>query len=228
MSISSAQASQDRPNVLDFKPMLDAVDVVLGDAARPVELHEPRFGARERELVLDCIDTNWVSSAGKYVTRFEEMVAEATGSRHAVAIVNGTAANDSIAIASGAAGVTVNGLATRVTVAGGEGALDSLTVNGLGGNDSINASNLKAGLINLTINGGAGDDTIIGSQGNDTVNGGQGSDVARLGAGDDSFVWNPGDGSDTVNGQAGTIRCSSTVPISPRPSTSRPTARMPV
>ena len=92
MSISSAQASQDRPNVLDFKPMLDAVDAVLGDAARPVELHEPRFGARERELVLDCIDTNWVSSAGKYVTRFEEMVAAATGSRHAVAIVNGTAA----------------------------------------------------------------------------------------------------------------------------------------
>jgi perosamine synthetase len=42
--------------------------------------------------VLDCIDTNWVSSAGKYVTRFEKTVAAATGSRHAVAIVNGTAA----------------------------------------------------------------------------------------------------------------------------------------
>jgi perosamine synthetase len=92
MSISSAPASHDRPAVLDLKPMLDAVDAALGAAARPVELHEPRFGARERELVLDCIDTNWVSSAGKYVTRFEEMVAAATGSRHAVAIVNGTAA----------------------------------------------------------------------------------------------------------------------------------------
>ena len=41
----------------------------------------------EEQLVLDCIDTNWVSSAGKYVTRFEEMVAAATGARHAVAIV---------------------------------------------------------------------------------------------------------------------------------------------
>jgi perosamine synthetase len=92
MSISSAQASHDRPAMLDLKPVLDAVDAVLGTAARPVELHEPRFGKRERELVLDCIDTNWVSSAGKYVTRFEEMVAAATGSRHAVAIVNGTAA----------------------------------------------------------------------------------------------------------------------------------------
>ncbi|MDN3277276.1 LegC family aminotransferase [Frankia sp. RB7] len=92
MSMSSAQASQNRPAVLDLKPVLDAVDVALGSAPRPVELHEPRFGNRERELVLDCIDTNWVSSAGKYVTRFEDMVAEATGSRHAVATVNGTAA----------------------------------------------------------------------------------------------------------------------------------------
>ena len=92
MSISSAQASHDRPTVLDLKPVLEAVDAALGAATRPVELHEPRFGERERELVLDCIDTNWVSSAGKYVARFEDMVAAATGSRHAVAIVNGTAA----------------------------------------------------------------------------------------------------------------------------------------
>jgi perosamine synthetase len=91
MSISSAEASN-RSAGLDLNPLLRVVDAVLGAAARPVELHEPRFGARERELVLDCIDTNWVSTAGKYVARFEEMAAAATGSRHAVAIVNGTAA----------------------------------------------------------------------------------------------------------------------------------------
>src|SRR5205085_7309806 len=34
--------------------------------------------------------------------------------------------------------------------------------------------------------------------------GGRGNDVALMGAGDDTFVWNPGDGSDTVEGQAGT------------------------
>ncbi|HEY2246781.1 MAG TPA: LegC family aminotransferase [Bradyrhizobium sp.] len=77
---------------LDTRAILDAVDAVLGDAGRPAELHEPRFGARERELVLDCIDTGWVSTAGKYVTQFEQMVASATGVRHAIAIVNGTAA----------------------------------------------------------------------------------------------------------------------------------------
>ena len=90
-----------------------------------------------------------------------------------------------------------------MTIAGAEGAIDSLTVNGLGGNDTINASGLEAGQVNLTINGGDGDDMIIGSQGNDLVNGGRGNDTALLGAGDDTFVWNPGDGSDTVEGQAG-------------------------
>ena len=119
------------------------------------------------------------------------------------AIVNGTIGDDSITVAGSSAGVTVAGLAAKVTVAGAEGGLNSLVVNGLGGNDTINASNLKAGQVNLTINGGDGDDTITGSQGNDLVIGGRGNDVAKLGAGDDTFVWNPGDGSDTVDGQAG-------------------------
>lgn len=57
-----------------------------------VALHEPWFCGREWEYVKDCIDTGWVSSAGKYVDRFETMLAEQTGARHAVAIVNGTAA----------------------------------------------------------------------------------------------------------------------------------------
>ena len=99
--------------------------------------------------------------------------------------------------------MVVAGLAAKVTIAGTEGALDTLTVNGLGGNDTINASGLKAGQVNLTINGGDGDDKITGSQGNDLVIGGRGNDTALMGAGDDTFVWNPGDGSDTVDGQAG-------------------------
>jgi perosamine synthetase len=90
--MSNPSAASNRRTALDVRAILDAIDRVLGSAARPVELHEPRLGARERELVLDCIDTNWVSSAGKYVTRFEQMVAAATGAAHAVAIVNGTAA----------------------------------------------------------------------------------------------------------------------------------------
>jgi perosamine synthetase len=90
--MSSSSAIADRRAELDVRAVLEAVDAVLASATRPVALHEPRLGTRERELVLDCIDTNWVSSAGKYVTQFEQMVAAATGARHAIAIVNGTAA----------------------------------------------------------------------------------------------------------------------------------------
>ena len=73
-------------------------------------------------------------------------------------------------------------------------------------------SNLPAGVVRLTVDAGAGNDQIVGGQGadvliggdgNDSVNGGHGDDVAFLGAGDDIFVWNPGDGSDAVEGQAG-------------------------
>lgn len=57
-----------------------------------VALHEPSFQGNEWKYVKDCLDTGWVSSVGKYVDRFEEMLAEYTGVKRAVAVVNGTAA----------------------------------------------------------------------------------------------------------------------------------------
>ena len=53
------------------------------------------------------------------------------------------------------------------------------------------------------ITGSSGADTILGGDGNDSVIGGRGDDVALLGIGNDTFTWNPGDGSDIVEGQAG-------------------------
>ena len=118
-------------------------------------------------------------------------------------ITNGTANDDKINVVTSGSSIVVKGLAAQVTVSGAEPLNDSLVVNGGAGNDTIDASKLHAGQVNLTLNGGDGDDKIIGSAGNDVVNGGKGSDVALLGAGNDVFVWNPGDGSDIVEGQAG-------------------------
>src|SRR5215467_13081740 len=84
------------------------------------------------------------------------------------------------------------------------GTTENLAVNANGGDDTITAGNGLAGLINLTIDGGDGNDTLIGGDGNDVITGGRGNDTALLGAGDDTFVWNPGDGSDVVEGQDGT------------------------
>ena len=57
-----------------------------------IPLHEPRFAGNEKKYVLDCIDSTFVSSIGKYVDRFEEMICDITGARFAIAVVNGTCA----------------------------------------------------------------------------------------------------------------------------------------
>ena len=64
----------------------------LGEARGMIALHEPAFEGQERAYVLECIETGWVSSVGKFVDRFEADLAAYTGAKHAVAVVNGTAA----------------------------------------------------------------------------------------------------------------------------------------
>jgi Ca2+-binding RTX toxin-like protein len=92
------------------------------------------------------------------------------------------------------------------------GTSENLVLNANGGNDNFSATGNLAALIRITVDGGAGDDTILGSNGadvllggdnNDFIDGQQGNDVAFLGAGNDTFQWDPGDGSDTIEGQAG-------------------------
>src|SRR5262249_40643065 len=126
-------------------------------------------------------------------------------------VVNGSAAADAIKVAGDPNGVTVSGLHAQVAISHQEPS-DQLAIHGLDGNDSIDASALAAGATALTLDGGAGNDTIAGSQGvetsiggdgNDTIDGNKGNDTAQLGAGDDVFVWDPGDGSDSVEGQDG-------------------------
>jgi Ca2+-binding RTX toxin-like protein len=92
------------------------------------------------------------------------------------------------------------------------GTSEKLVVNMSGGNDSFSATGNLAALIQITVDGGAGNDTILGSNGADVLFGGdgddfidgqQGNDVAFMGAGNDVFQWDPGDGSDTIEGQDG-------------------------
>jgi perosamine synthetase len=74
------------------KAVLDAARRVVPARPGPVALHEPEFRGNEREYVRECLDTGWVSSVGKFVERFEGMLVEVTGAKHAIAVVNGTAA----------------------------------------------------------------------------------------------------------------------------------------
>jgi len=117
--------------------------------------------------------------------------------------VFGTAGNDTVTIAGSDAGVTVGGLKANVAVTGAEKDLDRLVVSTLAGVDTINASEVQAGAIALTLDGGQDDDTLTGGAGNDLIIGGPGTDTEFGGAGDDTSLWNPGDGNDVFEGQAG-------------------------
>lgn len=121
---------------------------------------------------------------------------------------DGTPADDTIAItANGAEVTTAAPAAARFDTA-----VESLVVSGFGGADSISAVGNLAALTALTLDGGDDADTVrggngadllLGGKGDDLVDGNQGADQAFLGNGEDRFQWDPGDGSDAVEGEAG-------------------------
>ena len=57
-----------------------------------IPLHEPVFFGNEKKYLNECIDSTFVSSVGKFVNQFEDMLTEFTGSKYAIATMNGTAA----------------------------------------------------------------------------------------------------------------------------------------
>lgn len=77
---------------METSHILNFIRTTFMDADGFIPLHAPFFGGREKEYVTDTIDSTFVSSVGAYVTRFEEMMAEITGARYAIATVNGTTA----------------------------------------------------------------------------------------------------------------------------------------
>lgn len=76
--------------VLDIEHKI--IDVALYDQRVHLPVAEPFLGEKELEYVSDCIISNWISSTGKYVTRFEDLFAEYCGSKYALATSNGTTA----------------------------------------------------------------------------------------------------------------------------------------
>lgn len=73
-----------------YQAVVDFIRSIYGQGNIP--LHRPVFEGREKEFLIECIDSNFVSSVGAKVTEFERQIAAFTGSLYAVATVNGTAA----------------------------------------------------------------------------------------------------------------------------------------
>ena len=75
------------------KLIINKVSEILPQASpeNPIGLHEPDFSKSNAwDYVKDCIDSGWVSSAGEWVTRFENKICKFTGASHAIAVTNGT------------------------------------------------------------------------------------------------------------------------------------------
>jgi len=70
--------------------ILSAFDLIKKNTITP--LHAPLFNGNEEKYLVECLRSNYVSSVGEYVDRFEKMLAEYTGAKYAVVAVNGTAA----------------------------------------------------------------------------------------------------------------------------------------
>ncbi len=70
--------------------VVDAIRAVVGNG--PVPLHAPIFAGNEWEYLKQCLDSTFVSSVGEFVDRLEADLTTYTGAKHAVAVVNGTAA----------------------------------------------------------------------------------------------------------------------------------------
>jgi Ca2+-binding RTX toxin-like protein len=122
-------------------------------------------------------------------------------------VVRGSAGNDVVNMAATAPFVSSAALPLIDVLSA-----ENVRVDALGGADTCTVSGNVAALFALTLDGGDGDDTLLGGNGADVLLGGngsdlldgnQGSDIAFLGDANDVFQWDPGDGSDIVEGQAG-------------------------
>lgn len=77
------------PNAL-VNDVITAIRSVVGSSQ--VALHEPSFEGNEWIYLKECLDSTYVSSVGKFVDQFEEDLANYTGAKYAISVVNGTAA----------------------------------------------------------------------------------------------------------------------------------------
>jgi Predicted pyridoxal phosphate-dependent enzyme apparently involved in regulation of cell wall biogenesis len=77
---------------MKYEILISKIKDIFNEYDDFVPLHDPRFIGNEKKYMSDCIDSNFVSSVGEYVGKFEQMCADYTGSKYAVAAMNGTSA----------------------------------------------------------------------------------------------------------------------------------------
>ncbi|MBA4097450.1 MAG: hypothetical protein C0484_11875 [Rhodospirillum sp.] len=114
--------------------------------------------------------------------------------------VDGGAGGETIVASLVAGAVSIKGLPTQVSIAHVE-AVDTVFINGFGGNDSISVAALPTKAGQLVLDGGTGNDKLTGNLGNNRLYGGGDNDNLNGGGGNDTLTG--GIGNDTITGGAG-------------------------
>jgi Ca2+-binding RTX toxin-like protein len=149
----------------------------------------------------DTVTVNDLS--GTDVTAVDADLAGSAGGGDGAAdsvIVRGTNAGDVVTATGDPNSTRVAGLAALVSIRSAEPAADLLTIEGLAGDDVLNAEPLAANAIKLALDGGEGNDVLLGGNGADVLSGGPGDDVLIGGPGADQITC--GAGADVVIGDA--------------------------
>ncbi|CAN5337353.1 GDP-perosamine synthase RfbE/PerA [soil metagenome] len=66
-----------------------------------IPIYQPSLTGNEKQYVIDCIDSTWISSKGEYIQRFESSFADYIGIKHAATVCNGTVALHAALLAMG-------------------------------------------------------------------------------------------------------------------------------
>ncbi|MBB5207876.1 CHRD domain-containing protein [Chiayiivirga flava] len=178
------------------------VVVAAGLTGVTITSMEPAFDT----LGLDGGDGNDTLVIGAGLAGRVAALSVAGGAGVDTVIARGSGGADALRVNAATPFVSAEGLALIHALAS-----ESVRIEGLGGDDTLDASGNVAALFALTFDGGDGADTLLGGNGADVLLGGngsdrldgnQGADIAFGGDGDDVFVWDPGDGSDVLEGQA--------------------------
>jgi perosamine synthetase len=81
--------------------VVNSIKKVIKHNGSFIPMHAPNFNNNELNYVKECIDTNWVSSVGKYVDQFEDKIAKYIKAKRVIAVCNGTAALHACLIGAG-------------------------------------------------------------------------------------------------------------------------------
>jgi perosamine synthetase len=75
--------------------------VITMEKLDPIPVNEPLLNGNEKQYLIECIETGWISSDGPFVKRLEEGMADRVGRKYGIAVSNGSVALDAAIVALG-------------------------------------------------------------------------------------------------------------------------------